>query len=650
MADSEAPGALEFLVPGDPEQNTGGYRYVRKLVETLNEQGHKARVTGLPGQFPRPDDEARSALDQQLANMPDGTCVVLDGLAMGGLPEVVEKHHKRLTLLALVHHPLADETGLGEAEMEWFYAAEKRALAFVTGIITTSRHTAARLLDYGVPAEAARVAEPGVTGPSFVEPTVVESPEQPPPERSVPHLLCVAHLSQRKAQHQLVEALRSLKALPWQCTLAGSDSREPEYGESVRRLIEEAGLGQRVRMTGVLGERDLLRLYREADVFVFPSLYEGYGMVIDEALAAGLPIISSDGGALADTAARPGVVQFRAGDVPALTGRIRHWLEHPQEREHARKQAAEESQRVRTWPDTAADFLEALKHFTGTHQHSRFASSWLSVREEADHRARSRELTETLNGWLSQQYSARKTRHQPLRMVDLGTGRGSNAVFLAPSLQVPQAWLALDQDAALLNEAKQRMATLNRAFETAAVQLTTETLAQYLPRDTSLITASALIDLVSEPWLCALARAAVARESAVLIVLSYAGHFELSPEHPDDSWLRDLVNCHQHGDKGTGAALGPEASERLQKLLAEQGHTVALADSPWQLDADDSPLIRMLMAGWVEAAIEQAPDARDRLIAWLERRSAQLETGGLKVSVKHTDLLALPPGEGHWRD
>ncbi len=646
MPESEVPGFIEFLVPGDPEQNTGGYRYVRKLVETLNDQGRKARVTGLPGRFPQPDEEARNALDQQLAEMPDGTCVVLDGLAMGGLPEIVEKHHERLRLLALVHHPLADETGLNEADRQWFYESEKQALAFVKGVVTTSRHTAVRLADYEVPEAIIRVAEPGVAKGGIVEIT-----EDQTTDHGALHLLCVAHLSPRKAQHQLVEALESLEALPWKCTLAGSDNRDPDYSEGVRQLIVKAGLEQRIELTGELGEDELAGLYRRADVFVFPSLYEGYGMVIDEALAAGLPIISSDGGALANTAARPGVVQFCAGDVGALGTRIRSWLEHPEELARARMLAVEESKRLRTWQDTANDFADALQYFGRFHQHSQFASNWLAARETADHRARSGKLTDSLSRWLSQRYYAldAEDRPKPLQIVDLGAGRGSNAVFLVHALQVPQAWLAIDQDAGLLGEAKQRIETWDVPFEIAPVQLTPENLEQSLTQDVSLITASALIDLVSEPWLGALAEAAVARHAAVLIVLSYAGWFEVTPALPDDSLLRELVNRHQHGDKGAGAALGPEASAVLQNALAEQDYQVELAESFWQLDAGDSELIQMLMEGWVEAAMEQDPDCRESLARWLETRYTQLAEGCLRVSVNHIDLLGLPPGEASCR-
>ncbi|SNC68169.1 Glycosyltransferase involved in cell wall bisynthesis [Marinobacter sp. es.048] len=644
MPESDAPGSVEFLVPGDPEQNTGGYRYVRKLVEALCEVGVVARVSGLPGQFPRPDKVARNAMDQKLASLPDGTSVLLDGLAMGGLPGIVEKHSQRLNLLALVHHPLADETGIGEADRQWFFDSEKRALGFVKGVITTSRHTADRLADYDVPAEAIRIAEPGVSRAK--NPKV----RNETPENNGPHILCVAHLSPRKAQHQLVKALESLISFPWQCTLAGSDSRDPQYSQQVRRAIAEAGLGDRIQLVGEVDETSLADLYQQADFFVLPSLYEGYGMVIDEALAEGLPVISSDGGALAATSARPGVVQYCVGDVRALQARIRNWLEHPDQFEHCRKLAARESRRIRSWADTARDVSEALRYFRGLpphlHQHSEFESDWLAAREAADHRARSRELTDELNQWLLSHYeSLPPESHCPMQIVDIGTGRGSNALFLVPPLQVPQSWLALDQDAALLREARQRVELLDVPFETRTVQLSPENMEQHLPAQLALVTASALIDLVSEPWLKALSQAASRRNAAMLIVLSYAGHFELSPGHPDDELLQTLVNQHQHADKGTGAALGPDAPIVLKDLLQAEGYRVKLAESPWSLSSEDQALARMLMQGWTEAAIEQSPADRDRLTLWLETRNRQLSEGKLKVVVRHLDLLALPPGE-----
>lgn len=642
---------LVFVVPGDPDQNTGGYRYVGKLVATLRATGTSASVVGVAGRFPRPDDEARIAMDTLLGSLPVGACVVLDGLAMGGMPEVLERHTGRLHLVALVHHPLADETGLSEADRDWFFDAEKTALAITPHVITTSPFTAERLADYGVPPERIRTAEPGVDPPTGGNPA---DGARRGPGSAPPSLLCVAHLSPRKAQHQLVEALSGLRALPWHCTLAGSGDRDPAYGRQVQAQIRAAGLEGRITLAGEVEETALADLYRSADAFVLPSLYEGYGMVIDEALAAGLPVISSDGGALAHTANRPGVALYAAGDVRALEARLHAWLADPGAMARARKLAGRESRRVRTWADTASRFLAAITDFrqvpgsarTDRASGSTFDGDWLAAREPVDHQARAPALNRLLNDWLAVRYdrSGETSQRPPVQVVDLGAGRGNNGVYLVPRLEVPQQWLLVDQDSDLLATAASRMEQLDVPYTTALTRLTASGIERVLPADTALVTASALIDLVSGEWLRELVKASVARQAAVLVVLTYAGRFRLAPADPDDHLVERLVNEHQHGDKGVGTALGPEATAELAAALQARGYRLHLADSPWHLTPQHPEVISHLLSGWIQAARDCQSGDDARLARWLETRRRQLDQGQLSVSVDHRDLLALPPG------
>jgi hypothetical protein len=166
-----------------------------------------------------------------------------------------------------------------------------------------------------------------------------------------------------------------------------------------------------------------------------------------------------------------------------------------------------------------------------------------------------------------------------------------------------------------------------------------------------LVSASALIDLVSGQWLQALVEEVADKRAALLIVLSYAGRFELDPQHPDDDLLRALVNQHQHGDKGLGAALGPSATATLTAELQSFDYEVHIGASDWQLGMSEgegegeehAELARQLMHGWVNAAVQQDSNQRVRLRAWLDARERQLVAGGLCIRVCHEDLLALPP-------
>jgi glycosyltransferase involved in cell wall biosynthesis len=638
-----------FLVPGDPDQRTGGYRYVSHLVSALNQRGIRASVEGLGGRFPIPDAAAESAMDGALSACADGARVVLDGLAMGGMPQVLERHAGRLELVALVHHPLADETGLGDDDRTFLFAAEKGALAAVSGVITTSQHTAERLRDFQVARERIQVIEPGADTVSSGSPADDPTPDRMPdrmPDRVELRFLCVASLSPRKAQHQLVEALIELQHLPWHCVLAGSTERDPAYSQQMVEQISNAGLGERITLTGELDDAALADHYRNADLFVLPSLYEGYGMVIDEALAAGLPVITSDGGALANTGNRPGVHQYSAGSVMALGNGLELCLTDRKVLMEMADAVKQNAGSIRRWSDAAAEFEITLGQQTPasgpSKDHSQFDQNWLALREPADHQARNRQLLAQVQNWSAERTQTPARQQGALQIADLGAGAGSNGVFLCTVLAGRQHWTLLDQDPLLLAQARGRLSPLVERLEIRQCTLEADNLAERVPVETDLITASALIDLTSAPWLDALAKTAKARQAAVYIVLSYAGEFRLHPEHPDDNLIRTLVNDHQHGDKGSGAALGPDATGHLKERLQDLGYQVTVASSPWQLNGDHRALQAALMSGWCEAALEQNPALRSRIRDWQAARLSAAEQGGLAIEVAHHDLFAWP--------
>lgn len=646
MASSDFPKTVVFVVPGDPDQNTGGYRYVRRIAEGLDDLGVGVSRKGLEGSFPIPDRLAETSMDRLLTGLMDGSVVVLDGLAMGALPDVVAAHAGRLRILALVHHALADETGLPAHTRDWLFRAERQALAAVAGVITTSPHTAQRLQGYDIPLQRIRVVEPGA---DTITVDAMTGQRQKVPGNTI-NLLCVAHLSPRKAQHHLVEALNRLQHLPWHCTLAGSTNRDERYGQQVRDLVETYGLGDRITMTGELDDEGLEAAYREADIFVLPSLYEGYGMVIDEALAAGLPVITTDGGALAATGNRPGIRQYPVGDIAQLGARLEAWLNDPRQLSLVATEAKTEAKHLRRWEMAAREFQDALASLVPAADQTLFDSDWLTLREPADHRARSRSLMADVLAWAETEYSTPDSvigRHAPpLLVADLGTGTGSNARYLVPALTVPQRWVLLDQDEGLLAQAAEHMEQLDVPLETRACQLTAQGLSSQIPEETRLVTASALIDLMSAEWLKSLANVAAASNAGVYIVLTYDGRFELSPGETDDQWILDTVNDHQHREKGAGAAMGPDATGYLQAQLAAQGYRVSLAPSPWHLTPQHSALQIALLEGWQQAVFEQAPEERERASLWFEKRLSQAREKRLSIRVDHQDLFARPAPKG----
>ncbi|HEU4618592.1 MAG TPA: class I SAM-dependent methyltransferase [Gammaproteobacteria bacterium] len=268
-----------------------------------------------------------------------------------------------------------------------------------------------------------------------------------------------------------------------------------------------------------------------------------------------------------------------------------------------------------------------------------FSADWLALREPADAAARSQDLVERLRG--------RGPRGRSWRIVDLGSGTGANLRYLAPRLGGPQDWLLVDDDTVLLEHAgapaahagagsvSARCARIDLAASLDAVP--------WPPR--GLVTASALLDLVSAEWLEALCGRTRAAAADVLFALTYDGRMAFAPEEPDDDWVRGLVNAHQRRDKGFGPALGPTAASAAARLFETAGYEVETARSDWRLDERHRPLQRALLDGWRDAAAETAPNDTARLERWHGRRAAHVAAGVSRLVVGHVDLLGSLRGE-----
>lgn len=349
---------LHLVAPGPLDQWTGGYIYDARIAGGLRDLGWRVAVHALDGAFPEADAVARQSMTAVLAAIATGDRVVVDGLAMGGLPGPIEAERARLRLLSLVHHPLADEAGLGADRRRRFAALERQALAACRGVLVTSEFTARRLEDYGIGADRIRAVRPGVDpAPQAAGP----APGLPPA------LLCVGSVTPRKGQAELVQALAGLGDLRWTCVCVGRLDPAPDYAASVRRLIGHRGLGDRIRLVGECAPAQLDALYHQASLFVLPSRYEGYGMALAEALARGLGIVSTTGGAIPHTVPAGAAVLVPPGDAPALAAALRPLLTGSRGAERRTALAAAARIHARALPDwdqAALHFATAARELT----------------------------------------------------------------------------------------------------------------------------------------------------------------------------------------------------------------------------------------------------------------------------------------------
>jgi glycosyltransferase involved in cell wall biosynthesis len=255
-----------------------------------------------------------------LAELADGTTTVIDGLALPDLEQAVMAHWRRLRLVALVHHPLAEETGLSRAAAERLMRREAVALQRFRGVVCPSARTGAAVAAYGIPPDRIVVIPPGTA-----------TPDRPSRSRrgAVRSFLCVASVIPRKGHRVLVAALARLRDLDWQMLCIGSLDRDPRTSRSIRQLISAARLRRRITLAGEQPPRMVMRAYRAADCFVLPSLHEGYGMAFAEAMAQGLPIIATAAGAIPETVPREAGLLVRPGDAAALARALRRVIAEP---------------------------------------------------------------------------------------------------------------------------------------------------------------------------------------------------------------------------------------------------------------------------------------------------------------------------------
>jgi len=265
-----------------------------------------------------------------------------------------------------------------------------------------------------------------------------------------------------------------------------------------------------------------------------------------------------------------------------------------------------------------------------------FSAEWLALREPADHAARAHGLLAPI--------ANRLRARTGVRAIDLAAGSGSNVRYLLPRLSAVEHWTLLYHDPALLARATQLLTPVaraaGRAFDARLGNL--GNLAALPLEGCALVTASALLDLVSEAWLRGFARRCRDAGVAVLCALSYDGRIECAPVDADDRLVRDLVNRHQQTDKGFGVALGPDAARVAADCFRDEGFDVDTAESDWVLDDRQAELQRQLIEGWAGAAREMSPGHAPAVDAWLARRLAHLAAGSSRVRVGHVDLVATP--------
>lgn len=323
---------LAFIVPGDINTRTGGYIYDKRIANGLRALGWSVDVR----------DGSLDAIDA-------GTITLVDGLALLTLGDVLERHADRIRIVPLIHLPLGLEVGLEPDEAARRDVIERRALRCARRIVVTGRFTADVLAQRGFDPSCMELVEPGTDRAPLARGSTTDAVA----------LLAVAAVTPGKGHALLLRALAGVPSRSWTLTCAGSLDRDSATADRVRAMIRDRDFGDRVTLTGELDDARLADEYDRADLFVLPTVRETFGMAVAEAIARGLPVVSTRVGAIPDIVGRGGIL-VEPDDAEALSAVLTRTIENAELRRDLGDSARGARDRLTSWEQASHRMASVL--------------------------------------------------------------------------------------------------------------------------------------------------------------------------------------------------------------------------------------------------------------------------------------------------
>jgi glycosyltransferase involved in cell wall biosynthesis len=350
------------VVPGRLDVRTGGSIYDRRIVEGLRQRGWCVEVLELDASFPYPTPAALAEAERAFAVVRTGTIVIVDGLALGAMPDLITREASRLRIVGLVHLPLAAAVGLDRDTAVCFETAERRALGAAALVVVTGQATLELIARYELPRDRVVVVEPGTDAAPLARGSGGDRLAGTSRAGGAPPLefLSVATVHPGKGHDLLLTALGALRCRAWRLTCAGSLTRHPAAADRVRTMVTDLGFEERVSLVGDLDRPALGACYEAADVFVLATRQETYGMAVADALACGLPVVATRTGAIPELVGDGAGLLVPVGDTPALVDALTRVLDDAELRARLAVGARRVRQRLATWDDTSEHMSAAL--------------------------------------------------------------------------------------------------------------------------------------------------------------------------------------------------------------------------------------------------------------------------------------------------
>lgn len=346
---------IQLCTPKLLTARTGGYRYIRHMAAALEANGHPVHVDLMPGDFLDVDVRAINSLGKRLKKARGR--IVLDAMASAAFAGLDAKRMPSPAPVLLSHHVFADDPDLGSLHHSRLAQAERVALERCGGVIATSHATVARLRELGAREEHLHVVRAGT-------PSLGSNSTRPRHERP-PRVLCIAPVVPSRGHDLLVEALGGLGERDWQCQCIGSLRNARRWVKRVQARAGELGIAERIEWSGDPGEDDREFAWQQADILVVASRYDGCAMVVDEALARGVPVVATRAGALAEPMTEDTGWIVPPADSATLAIALGEAIDDPQRRESCAAAGREVAANRPGWDRQAVAFATALSDLVG---------------------------------------------------------------------------------------------------------------------------------------------------------------------------------------------------------------------------------------------------------------------------------------------
>ncbi len=348
------PLIVNFIIPGDINLPTGGYRYDKRILQEWDTIGVDSNLISLEGDYPFPTKRSMQNAIASIEGFPPADISVVDGLAGGAMPEFMEALSKHTKVVALIHHPLCLENGLTSKEASHLRDTEQAGLEHVCGVVTTSKATTATVNTlFGFDIDCIETVLPGVERGGLA-PAHTTGPVR---------LLCIGSLIERKGHFFLIDALAGLKHLEWELDCFGMLDEHSDLYKTLMQKIADHKMQDRITFHGSVSDDEIEHAYSQSHIFVLPSLFEGYGMAYAEAIVRGLPVIGTTAGAIPDTVPQSCGILVEPENTIELQNAIETLLTDKDQLNQFRLGVQASANDFPTWESSAKKFKEILEHW-----------------------------------------------------------------------------------------------------------------------------------------------------------------------------------------------------------------------------------------------------------------------------------------------